>query len=245
MHKWIAIIIWGFLIIGAIYGQVTGHPLSCQPENKSIAPIQPNQDKPLNFSDLTGAPEANTISNSPLLKSTSNPNIKEVWLDGYTSYNSNIAPSGIVQLYDYSSSRDLSYSELLRFLKNDTTDEMAYTPGRFVCSDFAELLQHNAAKAGIRCGFVDLRGIDHACNAFNTTDRGVIFIDDTSSTERHPYNMDKIVDVENGRPYCPRYLFPEPPVTVNRGYNTVTTWWDPPNCMGTINSHYIYWVGKK
>jgi hypothetical protein len=57
------------------------------------------------------------------------------------------------------------------------------------------------------CSYYPMTG-GHALNAFETTDRGFVFIDCTSSN--HGVNSDKIVDVEVGKEYVPRSIFPEP-----------------------------------
>lgn len=116
-------------------------------------------------------------------------------------------------LRNYSGARNPSWNELLSFLKNDDTDEYAYNNG-FKCCDFAELLHNNAEAAGWRCAFVVVhisRFVEgHALNAFETTDRGLIFIDSTGSNlPKSPKNQDKIVKVEVGKPYIPESLFPE------------------------------------
>ncbi|MFC2041213.1 hypothetical protein ACFLTY_02690 [Chloroflexota bacterium] len=49
-----------------------------------------------------------------------------------------------------------------------------------VCADFADRLHNNAEKAGLRCGFV--LGTMHAFNVFETTDKGLIYIDDTGTS---------------------------------------------------------------
>lgn len=52
-----------------------------------------------------------------------------------------------------------------------------------ICADFAERLHNNAEIAGIRCGYVTLNfegePIGHAVAVFNTTDLGLVYIDDT------------------------------------------------------------------
>ena len=53
----------------------------------------------------------------------------------------------------------------------------------FTCGDYAEQVQNNAENAGIKCAWVGIdftQGGGHACNAFNTTDKGLIFIDCTT-----------------------------------------------------------------
>lgn len=86
-----------------------------------------------------------------------------------------------------------------------------------MCADFAEELHNNAESTGIRAAFVavelgpcsyfpSIGG--HALNAFETTDRGLVFIDCTSSNQG--VNADKIVNVEVGKDYIPISIFPEP-----------------------------------
>lgn len=57
-----------------------------------------------------------------------------------------------------------------------------------ICADFAERLHNNAEMAGIRCGYVTIdfegRAIGHALAVFNTTDKGMIYVDDTG-VEKH------------------------------------------------------------
>jgi hypothetical protein len=77
------------------------------------------------------------------------------------------------------------------------------------------MLQNHAEEAGWRCAWVAIefsgQSAGHALNAFQTTDRGLVFIDDTGALagEPHPSNLDKVVDVKVGQAYTPVYLFPE------------------------------------
>jgi hypothetical protein len=98
-----------------------------------------------------------------------------------------------------------------------------------VCADFAERLHNNAELAGIRCGYVTLGGVDHACNAFQTTDRGLVFIDVTGSLRAHPARCVKIVNIQVGKEYIPVSLFPEP-------------LWSPTwDSIGVVTSYSIHW----
>jgi hypothetical protein len=84
--------------------------------------------------------------------------------------------------------RDPTYKEMKQFLRDDTTDEEEYVDweeseeGYFMCGDYSIMLKINAFKAGYRCFYVSIDfpegiGYGHALNAFNTTDRGIVFID--------------------------------------------------------------------
>jgi hypothetical protein len=105
-----------------------------------------------------------------------------------------------------------------------------------ICSDFAETLHNNAERAGIRCAFISINvgGSGHALNAFNTTDRGLVFIDDTGKLGSFgPSNCDKIVDIlKVGGSYIPKSLFPEP------GWSST---WDN---VGIVTSIYMTWDGE-
>jgi hypothetical protein len=87
---------------------------------------------------------------------------------------------------------DPTWDQVVAFLKADKTDEAEYVTGDFMCGSFAQEVHNNAEKAGIRAAWVgiDLAGksIGHAVNAFNTTDRGLVFTDSTGQTAQ-AYDM--------------------------------------------------------
>ncbi len=93
--------------------------------------------------------------------------------------------------------RNPSWEDLKRFLKEDRTDALQYKPGEFDCEGFAINLRDAAARRGFRSAFVAIGfgegTVGHALNAFQTTDRGLIYVD---VTER-----DSIAYVEKGKPY--------------------------------------------
>jgi hypothetical protein len=101
-----------------------------------------------------------------------------------------------------------------------------------ICADFAERLHNNAEIAGIRCGYVIIDSINHSLNVFETTDKGIVFIDDTGITSFGPSNCDKIVDVEIGKQYIPISLFPE------SGWSST---WDS---LGIVTDIFITWDGE-
>ena len=118
--------------------------------------------------------------------------------------------------------RNPSWEELKAFLYKDDTDKMKYVFPTTVCQDFAEKLQENAKEAGWRCALVVVRlegypdwydyGIpsntEHALNAFETTDRGLVYIDCTRPAGGfQPPHMDTIVDVSIGKLYIPVLIF--------------------------------------
>jgi hypothetical protein len=113
---------------------------------------------------------------------------------------------------------------------NDETDEIIYEDDVFVCGDFAEMLHNNAEEEGIRTAFVVIHfvgeEIGHTCNAFNTTDRGLVFIDCTGS-ETGDLNADKEVEISIGSQYTPTSVSPA----------TGTIWLS----MGEVEEFWVIW----
>jgi hypothetical protein len=91
-----------------------------------------------------------------------------------------------------------------------------------VCEDFANLLQSNAKAAGWRCAVVSMRktGYDdpfnfgiasdagHACNAFETTDKGLVYIDCTGWVNGGPIPADRLAVLEIGKRQINTFIFP-------------------------------------
>lgn len=105
----------------------------------------------------------------------------------------------------------------------------------YVCADFAERLHNNAELVGIRCAYVSLglAGSEgHACDAFQTTDRGLVYIDCTGISDSYgPDNNDKTVDIQVGDQYDPEYLFPG------------GGWYIPGGTMGEVTDFQVVWDG--
>jgi ribosomal protein L37AE/L43A len=103
-----------------------------------------------------------------------------------------------IKLINNSTAVNPTYNQLLSFLAKDKTDNHAYIENSYVCGDYAEELHNNAEKAGIRAAFVGIND-EHALNAFETTDRGLIYIDDQKE--------DLIATVIKGYPYAVTPVF--------------------------------------
>ena len=93
-------------------------------------------------------------------------------------------PIGVpVYLQPNDSAEDVTWHELMDFLREDPTDQSPYIQDLYMCGGFSESLYNNAMASGIRVAWVsiELRGrtIGHALNAFFTTDRGLVFVDCT------------------------------------------------------------------
>lgn len=109
-----------------------------------------------------------------------------------------------------------TWTELKAFLEKDPTDRRAYVAGQYTCGDFAETLHNSAEAAGIRAGIVaiELKSptmagviVNHSLNAFETTDRGIMYIDETSSTAG--YYADKVANLKIGDDYSCVSIFPQ------------------------------------
>ena len=109
-----------------------------------------------------------------------------------------------------------TFAELESFLREDKTDKNDYITDVYMCGDFARDVHNNAEKAGIRAAWAaillesdDGSSCYHACNAFKTTNKGLIFIDCTGAQpgERAPSKSDTRVNVKLDIRYKPRFMF--------------------------------------
>lgn len=135
------------------------------------------------------------------------------------------ADGHVITFSHNSSAINPTYDQVIAFLKLDTTDQTPYDFKRFTCGDYAEQVQHHAEAAGYQCGwvFIELDNSNHACDVFNTTDKGLVFVDCTT--------FDSIVDVKEGAEYHPI------PLSKLLGYNSGVSA-DP---IGTVKSYHIEW----
>ncbi len=130
---------------------------------------------------------------------------------------------------EYRYAVNVSYDELILFLHNDTSDMADYVYPNYTCGDFAVHLHDDAEAHGIRSGIVGVTlntsgytGMDtryikpsrlgavndsdigHGFTIFNTTDRGLVYIDATGVTSdekaqgRQPHFM--VVYFKKGMP---------------------------------------------
>jgi hypothetical protein len=90
--------------------------------------------------------------------------------------------------------RNPTSTELREFLASDETNSNPYIPGEYVCFEFATQVNNNAEVNGIRTAYVRIRFKEwgHAVVAFETADKGLIFIEPQT-------DMD--VELVVGKPY--------------------------------------------
>jgi hypothetical protein len=114
-------------------------------------------------------------------------------------------------------------------------DGIAQPDNPDVCGDFAERLYNDAEMGGIRCAYVsvDLSTGLHALDAFQTTDKGLIYVDDTGAVPGNGVSRCvKTVSIAVGQNYQPVSLFPTP------GYSST---WD---VVGNVISFQVTWYGS-
>lgn len=117
-----------------------------------------------------------------------------------------IKPDGeLMRLIDNKNAQDPTWQQLVDFLTADQTDRKEYVKDVYVCSGFAEDVHNNAEAAGIRTaivyvGFED-SAISHVLNAFNTTDRGLVFIDCTGVSGITNTAWDRVAYIRVGGQY--------------------------------------------
>ena len=209
----------GLIVLAAIIGGILAVGTSPPETSLSTPPptTTPNQSTP-STTELTPTPEPTSTS-------------------GYIYENGAIEVGGDgepIELINNPNATNPTYAELIAFIESDTTDEHLYTSSAlvyfgaakvsYICSDFAEDVHNNAEAAGIRAAWVgiDFEGGDegHALNAFETMDRGLVYIDCTGEdpiarVARHivrteegftlqeytPTSWDKVAYVEIGKEY--------------------------------------------
>ncbi len=141
-------------------------------------------------------------------------NTKHVYVDGAILVG---ADGHRITLVNNPDATDPTWNRLKEFLARDDTDKQTYCPNSFVCADFAEMLHNNAEAAGIRAAYVTIilgpspyypMSGGHALNAFRTTDNGLVYIDCTAPIGYYSGSADTIVQVEVGKPYVQKCVFP-------------------------------------
>jgi cell division protein FtsB len=114
--------------------------------------------------------------------------------DNYNKLNDNY--NTFIEREKQSELYNISWPDLIEVLKRDNTNLLEYKEDVFDCEGFAITLRDRLARYRIRCAYVALgfpEGAGHALNAFQTTDKGLIFVDEVEH--------DSIAYVEKGKQY--------------------------------------------
>ena len=145
---------------------------------------------------VTGANGSFTLRKIDYIRVTSS-NTKNVYVAGAVVVGGD---GHRITLVNNPNATNPTYDQLLLFLKMDITEKHPYVLGSYVCSDFAETLHNNAEKAGIGAAYVSVN-CRHGLNAFMTTDRGLIYVDDAG--------LDTIAHVVVGDEYALDLIWPD------------------------------------
>jgi len=143
-----------------------------------------------------------------------NVNNVEIYYKKQPPYSKGLAYTNI-DLLNNQGATDPTWQQLLQFLVSDDTDEQTYIPGIYMCGSFAEALHNSAEQEGIRAAWVAVDfedGETHSLNAFDTVDRGIVFVDCTggglkvstpSFGNAYSYDIDydKIAYIQLGEEY--------------------------------------------
>ena len=133
--------------------------------------------------------------------------------------------------------------EVIDFARQTHVSSLPYTPGKFVCTEFARLLHDKAEDFGYRCAFVSVHfqtGEGHALTAFRTTDYGLVFVDCTGGIDNNePGAYDTFGYLEKGKPYgrLPFDVGKNDPNHYERYEQALATWAHVEELKGFIQTH--------
>jgi hypothetical protein len=188
-HKILSTII----IIGAIYLIISGFSNNVASANSHKNNVQAN------------AILRNSIAENDFNDSDFHVRSQSVLYPGENGYETG-ADGHRITLHINESAENPTYQQMIDFIKSDRTDEIPYNRSSFDSADFAERVQNNAESVGYKCAWVHINfndGVEYMCNAFNTVDRGLIFVDCTNYGKS---DNDKIVDPKVGMECIPKSL---------------------------------------
>ena len=175
----IAILLLIIGVISVVVSYLSGVPSSSRPDN-APARSQPPTGTGTNASYF----HQYTNLQPPYLKSSGEP----------------------IHLINNPDARNVSYSSLCYFIWEDKTDDEMYIHDQRMCGYFAEMVHNNAEQKGIKAAWVGItfenQDIGHAINAFQTTDRGLAYMDCTGQTRYQGCSVnDRAAYVEKGKEY--------------------------------------------
>lgn len=185
MKSWIAIGILLVLCLGMLFSlRSTGDEL-----NSARAGLRLVQTELTSTQTELTSTRAELASTQTVLTSTRAEveATKEELADLYVSY------EGLITGHGYTIN-DPTYRQMMNFIEKDKTDRERYIEDEYVCEDFAMDVCNNAEEEGIRCAYVTIHYPQdgHAIVAFNTIDKGLIYIESQS---------DELVEPKIGKRY--------------------------------------------
>lgn len=125
--------------------------------------------------------------------------------------------SRVVLFENYYAASQVTYAQLKAFIKADKTDEKIYNKSTYRCSNVAQDVHNNAERAGIDAAFVVIsfnitdpgNSTTHMLNCFNTSDKGLVYIDCTPIDPHVTFNGDKTGTIKVNTLYQPLPVFPD------------------------------------
>jgi hypothetical protein len=143
-----------------------------------------------------------------------------------TLYGHNIAcgDGHVMTLTVYPDAEKLAYTDVIYYLMQDKTDEIAGAEGEWLCTDYAETLHNNAENDGIECYVVcltfgkhsqwstenlcmELIPHGHVCNVFPLDDGSLLYVDSTQGdyistvSEGERYKVTSVYDSDDVRTF--------------------------------------------
>jgi hypothetical protein len=189
----VLIVIIGFALSKFVTGVKTAIPNASAPTSPSTNSPAPSTPADAGFVDpLALNPATDSYLNQTwggqTIDLTAGGTSKLCYRDdsGHIMCDTYIGTNTEVTITNSQTARNPTMAELLAFLKQDRTEDYAYSYPSFVCTNYAVTLHNNAEANGIRCAFVAVSYAappGHALNAFETTDEGLVLIDDTSGVD--------------------------------------------------------------
>jgi hypothetical protein len=141
-----------------------------------------------------------------------------------TRYYDTNATMDRMYIHNNPGARNRTYQEVVDFILSDDTDQRIYDEASFVCIDYAVAVHDHAERQNVSAGVItcEIGSTLHALNFFNTTDRGLIYVDCTGARAGEPvHNYDKIARIDDVYQVTP-VIDISPYVYVNDKNDTVT-----------------------
>jgi len=193
MKRWIAIGFRVVLCLGMLFLLLsTGDELNSARSGLRLAQAElaSTQAELASMQTVLTSTRAELASTQTVLTSTQAEveNMKEELADLQISY------EGLITGHGYTI-KDPTYRQMVSFIEKDKTNREQYIEDKYICQDFAMDVCNHAEEQGIRCAYVNILfpdGRGHAIVAFNTIDKGLIYIEPQT---------DELVKPEIGKRY--------------------------------------------
>jgi hypothetical protein len=145
---------------------------------------------------LTFGEGAGAVRDQEIQSEVIEPSLLPIWTDNISSYEN---VTTINQTYEM---KTPTFKEVKDFILKDPTSRNTFVLNKYECRHFATDVNNNADAAGLRCAFVLLcyRNGQHAVVAFDTTDRGMIYIEPQTDAAIQPevggkYQGEEIIEI--------------------------------------------------